>query len=70
VSAGAKSPERNSSRAQTAAQKAAAIQALTAKDKAARDKKKREEARRAALNAGKQKPANTNHRSAVAAEGQ
>jgi cell division protein FtsQ len=61
-------PTASNSKAQ-AARKAAAIKALTAKDKAARDKKKRE-ARRAALNAGKQKPASTTHRTAAAAEGQ
>ena len=57
-------------KAPIAARKAAAIKALTAKDKAARDKKKRTEARRAALHAGKQKPASTTHRTAAAAEGQ
>jgi len=60
----------NSSKAQTSAKKAAMVKALTAKDKAARDKKKRAEAHRSALNAGKQKPPSTSHRSATAAEGQ
>jgi cell division protein FtsQ len=57
-------------KAQAASRKASAIKALTAKDKAARDKKKRAEARRTALNPGKQKPASTTRRSASAAEGQ
>ncbi len=63
----------SSSKPQTAAEKAAAIRALTAKDKAAkaaREKKKRADAQRAALNASRHKPAPTTHRPAAAAEGQ
>ncbi len=62
----------SSSKPQSAAEKATMIRALTAKDKAAkaaREKKKREEAKRAALNASKRKPAPT-HPAAVAAPGQ
>jgi len=70
ASADTKPAASSSSKTQIAARKAAAIKALTAKDKAARDKRKRTEARRAALSAGKQKPASTTHRSASAAEGQ
>ena len=70
ASADTKPAAGSSSKTQIAARKAAAIKALTAKDKAARDKRKRTEARRAALSAGKQKPASTTRRSASAAEGQ
>jgi cell division protein FtsQ len=71
VSAVAKTAGKSSSKPLTAAQKAAIIKALTAKDRAARDKKKRAEAKRAALNSGKHKPAPTRPTgAAVAAQGQ
>jgi cell division protein FtsQ len=68
VSTGAKSAGKSSSKPLTAAQKAAIIKALTAKDKAVREKKKRAEAKRAALNAGKHKPAPTRPTGAAVAD--
>ncbi|MGA9668727.1 MAG: FtsQ-type POTRA domain-containing protein [Terracidiphilus sp.] len=73
VNAAAKPAGTGSSKPLTAAQKAAIIKTLTAKDKAARDKKKRAEAKRAALDAKKHKPTPTRPTgtgAAVAAEGQ
>ena len=67
VNTAAKPAGRGSSKPLTAAQKAAIIKALTAKDKAARDKKKRAEAKRAALDAKKHKPAPTRPTGAGAA---